>query len=62
MNESCNGCSMLAIEYNGDLLYCDYIDNNIDGICPCTECIVKVMCQNGCSDYLAYAIRCRKDN
>jgi len=60
-HNECYGCSVYTIEYNGDLLYCDYIDRNIDGMCPCTKCVVKMMCINGCSDHLTYAINCKKD-
>ena len=40
----CKGC----IEFDG----CDYIhEHEIAENCPCLNCIVKMICNNMCSDY-----------
>lgn len=43
----CEGC--------GNENYCDYKSLNRilgpDGLCPCTDCIIKMMCEKECDDY-----------
>ncbi len=46
---NCEGCN--TREGPGDYFDCSYIANNKDGSCPCTECIVKAMCDIPCDDY-----------
>jgi hypothetical protein len=50
INEDCSGCKGACIgehdyrTFNGDLL-----------ICPCSTCIVKVICIDGCDAYSDFA-------
>lgn len=39
-NKFCKGCAGTS--------YCEFMKENINtkGICPCTNCIVKMMCKN----------------
>ena len=55
MTEHCNGCATLF--YRGG--YCDYRYANVNGICPCTQCIVKAMCDIDCEDFGDYSDRPR---
>ena len=46
MTDYCRGCySIFWIEY------CPYIKHNSDGKCPCSKCVVKVMCDQPCDKY-----------
>jgi hypothetical protein len=41
---ACKGCSVSD--------QCPLIgQNEINQICPCTDCIIKVMCKNQCEEY-----------
>lgn len=50
MTEYCEGCHTLIY----DDKWCDYRDANVNGICPCTQCIVKAMCELDCEDFSNY--------
>ena len=53
-NEHCKGCS--ATFYNDALdsmFVCNYTQHN-KGQCPCTECIVKMMCTNTCNSFMIW--------
>lgn len=43
---SCKGCFMYehAIE-------CKYVDKFLAELCPCRECLVKIMCEMSCKDF-----------
>lgn len=43
----CHGC----VIYNNE---CDTQKNNFDGSCPCSQCIIKTMCENSCERYDIY--------
>ncbi|MHA1972844.1 MAG: hypothetical protein ACTSW1_07620 [Candidatus Hodarchaeales archaeon] len=49
MNELCKGCNwagtcgMYLLDFNSD-----------EDTCPCTTCLVKVMCRDKCADRYAY--------
>jgi hypothetical protein len=44
--DSCKGCFMYehAIE-------CKYVDKFLAELCPCRECLVKIMCEMSCEDF-----------
>jgi len=46
----CFGC-LTYKDDDGD--YCEYcVHNNVsEGLCPCSICIVKTMCNEGCDDF-----------
>ncbi len=44
--EDCEGCATLA---NGA---CPYFDENL--VCPCSICLIKVMCDHMCSSFKIY--------
>jgi hypothetical protein len=52
MTNNCKGClidtTRTFMDEDGT---CDTYKFNYDGECPCTECIVKVMCEGSCNDY-----------
>jgi hypothetical protein len=63
MQNLCKGCtSFRAYRDIGD--QCG--DESIPQIsnkeqCPCSICIVKTMCTNGCKDFQDYKILCKKE-
>jgi len=47
----CEGCSSY---WNGsDTCNLSY-NNKGEGTCPCTECIIKIMCSDPCEVYIEY--------
>ena len=52
MMDNCYGCSVRfgAGSYHN----CDYIDCNEDASCPCTQCVVKPMCDVACNDFIKW--------
>jgi len=57
-NKYCKGCYTLSYVYlYGPKLECTYVRYNKDGQCPCTKCIVKMICQQGCPEYDTYKRR-----
>lgn len=49
ITDNCEGCYTHIT--NGNLT-CRYVVN--DGTCPCSICIIKVMCHDGCKDFDDY--------
>lgn len=48
----CDGCfSYVYSVSRGKILYCSFKEYNEEGQCPCTTCVVKVMCEHACNDY-----------
>lgn len=50
MTNYCKGCRLYSLKYQ---IPC--VDNN-DGNCPCTKCIIKVMCRVACREYTLFVI------
>lgn len=38
MSEYCKGCVIFE--------YCNYSKYNKNGVCPCTNCLIKMVCEN----------------
>jgi len=53
-NKHCYGCSKHK-RYASDcsIKHCAFRLPN-DGQCPCTDCVIKVMCQKQCADWLSF--------
>ncbi len=50
-NEHCEGCSAYLKDFDSN--HC--AQYNTDGSCPCTECIIKIMCTSAlCEKYLEW--------
>jgi hypothetical protein len=49
-NNYCVGCSCYY-EDKGGYYYCNLEIGNDVGQCPCTRCVVKVMCERACPDF-----------
>lgn len=47
----CKGCFSYFPE---DKIQCAFSFLNIDAQCPCTNCVVKVMCNNACTKYVRF--------
>lgn len=45
---NCEGCTTHKV---GEHFNCSFIADNEDGSCPCTKCIVKVICDEPCDDF-----------
>ncbi len=56
MDKFCEGCKIYSYE-SGDVR-CEYIDHNKDASCPCTTCVVKVMCSEECIKFKSYEWGC----
>ena len=53
-SELCRGCAILCDEKHPEDISdqnCCYSKFNMEGDCPCTNCLVKVTCRNGCAGY-----------
>jgi hypothetical protein len=50
MHESCKGC----LTYNKKDDKCIAFVPNLKGECPCSHCLVKTMCDDGCNKYDEY--------
>jgi hypothetical protein len=68
MNKSCRGCvtykyNDVNIDYTFSEETCRYHDYNDKSQCPCTECVVKMMCDVDCpvftkfTDYIDAVIK-----
>jgi hypothetical protein len=53
MSDYCKGC--LTLRYRGRIsrteIDCTYVVYNGEGKCPCTLCVVKCMCDQGCPPF-----------
>ena len=52
MSIPCKGCGSKIHAYTGaKCLFLDRNEDNEDGRCPCTRCIVKGMCKDSCQTF-----------
>ena len=51
INEYCKGCCVYMPDGDPHDIGCTLFDSNNKGQCPCSKCIVKVMCEEPCEDY-----------
>ncbi len=59
-NKHCKGCpSISTTERRCGMLLKDPAANDL-GQCPCTKCLVKVMCVCGCPDYIDFKLGIRR--
>jgi hypothetical protein len=56
VNDNCYGCITFIRESECSYSYI----NNENSKCPCSQCIVKVMCENMCTDFMSYRNYIRK--
>lgn len=49
-NKNCKGCQM----HVGNQ-FCRFLAYNMDGECPCTNCLVKVTCDLDCKQYIMFS-------
>ena len=58
LNSPCSGCDSFNTTYNdylGDYIEpCFHIPYNENGDCPCTNCLIKVMCGQECDTWVAW--------
>jgi hypothetical protein len=50
MHEHCKSC-LTYNEYSDKCGILIASELNLKGDCPCTNCLIKVMCNKGCDDY-----------
>jgi hypothetical protein len=48
-HKECDGCYSITSGFT----YCNGVFN-VDGICPCTHCLVKPMCKSECGKYKTF--------
>jgi hypothetical protein len=54
-NGHCEGClSHIYFLEKGEVIYCTLKEYNDEGQCPCSRCIVKMICEHACNDYHAF--------
>lgn len=51
---NCNGCSNLFNSRLGKGNRCDLAKINTNGDCPCTHCLVKMVCDSPCKDFYIF--------
>ena len=51
MTDYCKGCRIYSSKYKTSCV------DNSDGDCPCSECIIKVMCRKACLEYDIFIIK-----
>lgn len=54
--EHCKGCLSYKIDVDGEEYHCHESQYNDVGQCPCSKCIVKMMCDVPCSDHFDFKI------
>jgi len=47
--EHCKGCAELKLKQEGDPASCT--NQNKDSSCICANCIIKMICENGCQEF-----------
>ena len=48
----CIGCSAYIFDDSLSIIsYCSFRKYNDNGTCPCSECVVKMMCNDPCSGF-----------
>ncbi len=50
MKAECKGCTTNSIEGK----YCTVQLKMGDRICPCESCLIKMVCENACDEWMAY--------
>jgi hypothetical protein len=54
MKNQCEGCySFIMIKEKNDEDVCTYNTENL-GDCPCSNCLIKCMCSDGCEEYCSW--------
>ena len=54
MSDHCKGCKT----YNEHTNKCVAFFPNLKGECPCSNCLVKMICNYGCNNYNEYTVKC----
>ena len=54
MKNPCRGCPVYKASRKAKFIKCDTLDRGMRQHCPCVNCIVKVMCHEGCWDYMNF--------
>ena len=52
-HKECDGCYSIKASITSGPMYCTGIFN-IDGICPCSNCLIKPMCKSECKEYTTF--------
>ncbi len=60
MTDYCQGCKVYTSGVNW-VAVCSFVYRNSDGECPCSECIVKVMCNRICPALDSFYGDCNDD-
>lgn len=45
----CNGCFTLMFIDAGEKFYCSIKPKKEEAICPCSDCLIKSVCEDECS-------------
>lgn len=56
-NVLCEGCYTYHPEFKLEnaRIRCDYVENNSnDYVCPCTTCVIKMICKYTCPEWLKW--------
>ena len=56
LTKDCKGClSMDPSDLKLPCIYMSYFKTNQNGKCPCSNCLVKVVCEEACEDLMQLA-------
>ncbi len=58
--ERCEGCRSYMFWKRVIPTCILYPFNKKEGDCPCSECLIKVICSKGCPEYSIWYAECRK--
>ena len=59
MRNHCEGC--YSYEEGDEIINCEIAPSNNISKCPCSRCLIKVMCKVGCDDFENYYDKFLKD-
>jgi hypothetical protein len=47
----CSGCLSVELIENSPITKCAVLYEKDNRMCPCAQCIIKMMCENPCEDF-----------
>jgi len=55
MKHNCDGCNCYVASVYPFVFACSFSNQNRKGECPCTKCIIKMMCEEPCDGYSEFS-------
>lgn len=54
MTDYCEGCYTRCVSIKYGNIDCTNVQLNMNGECPCSQCIIKIMCNQACAEFTYY--------